>query len=70
LGGMVAFTPFDGNVDRAKEMVGRMYDAGLMSFIAGGKPTRIRFLLPLGCVTNDHIDLALQIVEQAVSEMS
>ncbi len=70
IGGMVAFTPGDGSPDAAKEFVGRMYDAGLMSFMAGANPSRVRFLLPLGCVTTDHIDLALQIIEQVASELN
>lgn len=68
-GGMVAFTPFDGQLERSKEMVNRMFHAGLMSFIAGSDPVRIRFLMPIGCVKDDHIDLACQIIEQVVEEM-
>ena len=48
IGGMVAFTPFDGSADAAKNVVNRLYDAGLMSFMAGGDPSRVRFLMPLG----------------------
>ena len=69
-GGMVAFTPFEGQLERSKEMVNRMYHAGLMSFIAGADPVRIRFLMPIGCVTNDQIDLACQIIEQPVADMA
>ena len=68
-GGMVAFTPFEGKLEKSKDMVNRMFHAGLMSFIAGVSPVRIRFLIPIGCVTEDQIDLALQIVEQTVVEM-
>lgn len=70
VGGMVAFTPFDGSLDRAKEMVGRMYDRGLMSFIAGADPVRIRFLMPLGATEPVHIEKACQIIEEVVAEMS
>ncbi len=68
-GGMVGYTPFDGSLERAKDMVFRMYHAGLMSFVAGSDPVRIRFLMPIGSVTNDHIELACQIIEQTVVEM-
>ena len=51
-------------------MVSRLYSVGLMSFMAGGNPTRIRFLMPLGAVTNEHIDLALKILEQVTAEMA
>ena len=70
LGGMVAFTPGDGTPAAAKEFVGRLYDAGLMSFMAGSNPARVRFLMPLGCVTEDHIDAALQLIEQIAAEMN
>ena len=69
IGGMIAFTPFDGSAAIASEMVKRLYDAGLMSFMAGGDPSRVRFLIPLGCVETSHIDLACQVIESVVSEM-
>ena len=66
---MVAFTPFDGSADVARDLVKRLYDAGLMCFMAGGDPSRVRFLMPLGCVEESHIELACQIIETVVSEM-
>ena len=70
IGGMVALTPFDGSADVARDMVKRMYDHGLMSFMAGGNPSRVRFLMPLGCVTEQDIDTACDIIEAVVSEMA
>ena len=69
IGGMVAFTPLNGSAEVAKEMVKRMYDAGLMGFMAGGEPSRVRFLMPLGCVEESHIEMACQIIETVISEM-
>ena len=69
VGGMVAFTPFDGEFDKAKELVNKMFAKGLMSFFAGRDPSRIRFLMPIGCVTTDHIDMACQIIEDCIKEM-
>ena len=69
LGGMIAFTPCDGSADKAKDMCLRMYHAGLLSFVAGATPTRLRFLLPLGSATEDHIDLACQIIEQVIQDI-
>jgi 4-aminobutyrate aminotransferase-like enzyme len=70
VGGMVAFTPFDGSADAAKNVVNRLYDAGLMSFMAGSDPSRVRFLMPLGCIEKSHIDLACQIIENVVAEIA
>ena len=70
IGGMVACTAFKGKFEQAKNLVLDMYDKGLMSFMAGGNPTRVRFLMPLGCVTEEHIDTALQIMEASIGEMA
>ena len=67
VGGMVGFTPFKGKADDAKQLVLKMYDKGLMSFMAGSSPARVRFLMPLGCTTEQHIDSALAILEEAVA---
>ncbi len=69
LGGMIAFTPFNGAMDKAKELVGKMYDRGLMSFIAGNNPTRIRFLIPIGSVTEHHIEMACSVLDESIGEM-
>ncbi len=69
IGGMVAFTPFDGSADKAKMLCLRLYEAGLMSFIAGADPTRLRFLMPLGCVRDEHIDAATRIIENVLTEI-
>jgi len=69
LGGMVALTPFDGSAEVAKDLAMRLYHAGLMSFIAGGSPYRVRFLMPLGATQTKHIDLACEILDKVVGEM-
>ena len=66
----MALTPFDGSADVATDMVRRLYDHGLMSFMAGGAPSRVRFLMPLGCVTEQDIDAACDIIEAVVVAMA
>jgi 4-aminobutyrate aminotransferase-like enzyme len=66
-GMMIAFTPGTGAADEAKNFVQKLYDRGLMSFVAGGEPTRIRFLPPPGITTEAHIDMACKIIEQALA---
>jgi acetylornithine aminotransferase len=65
-GMMIAFTPGNGGADEAKDMLMRLYQLGLMGFLAGGNPTRIRFLPPPGVTTEKHIDLACEIIEKAL----
>ncbi len=69
LGGMIGFTPFDGSAAVAKDMTLRLYQAGLMGFVAGEAPTRIRFLMPLLAVQPQHLSEACKILEQVVAEM-
>ncbi|MBM3964912.1 MAG: aminotransferase class III-fold pyridoxal phosphate-dependent enzyme [Planctomycetes bacterium] len=68
-GMMVAFTPGDGSAETAKTMLGKLYDLGLMGFVAGSHPTRLRFLPPPGVTTEAHIDLACACIEAALKSM-
>jgi 4-aminobutyrate aminotransferase-like enzyme len=65
-GMMIAFTPGQGSEAEAKTMVMDLYHAGLMSFIAGSNPARIRFLPPPAITTEAHIDLACSIIERVL----
>jgi acetylornithine aminotransferase len=68
-GMMIAFTPGDGTEETAKSVLMRLYDAGLMGFLAGNNPSRLRFLPPPGVTTEDHIDLACQCIETVLRTM-
>lgn len=65
-GMMIAFTPGDGSFDEAKSMMSKMYDVGLLGFVCGSDPTRIRFLPPPVTTTLAHIDAALELLETAL----
>lgn len=68
IGAMVAFTPFDGSMDKALSLVQRLFQNGVLSFIAGGNPTRIRFLVPVAVTTNDDIDQVTLLLEKSLKE--
>ena len=65
-GMMVAFTPGDGGFEQAKDLMTIMYETGLLGFVCGSNPTRIRFLPPPATTTTQHIDAALELLEQAL----
>jgi 4-aminobutyrate aminotransferase-like enzyme len=67
-GMMVAFTPGDGSNEVANKMVYAMYEAGLMGFVAGSHPTRIRFLPPPAITTDEHIEAACDILDQVLAK--
>ena len=60
---MIAFTPDDGSFDAAKSMMDRLYEVGLLAFVCGDAPTRLRFLPPPLATTEAHIDRAVEILE-------
>jgi len=68
-GMMIAFTPGDGTYETATKMLSKLYELGLMGFVAGSNPTRLRFLPPPGVTTNDHIDMACKIIETALESL-
>lgn len=69
IGAMVSFTPYHGDAKKVVDFVHRLFDAGLIAFIAGGgeRPTCVRFLIPIGAITHRDIDKALEIVETVLT---
>lgn len=66
IGGMVAFTAFDGNPKRTGAITQALFDAGVICFVAGSNPMRIRFLLPVPVITETHVDGAMAIIEEVL----
>lgn len=70
IGSMIAFTPFDGSYDKAAAFIKELFKAGVIGFIAGTHPTRVRFLIPAGVVTTTDIDNVAKIVEETLVRMA
>ena len=68
-GMMVALTPGDGSAEAAKEMVHEFFNAGLMSFVAGGNPARVRFLPPPAVTNKEHIGAAIEIMDGVLAKL-
>tara|TARA_Y100000746_G_scaffold73589_1_gene61703 strand:- start:3590 stop:4963 length:1374 start_codon:yes stop_codon:yes gene_type:complete len=66
VGSMIAFKLFEGNYEESLFFIKTCYKNGLILFIAGNKPTYIRFLLPVGATNCNHIDEAIAIIEQSL----
>ncbi len=66
-GMMIGFTPGDGSFDQAKTLMTTMYETGLLGFVCGSDPTRIRFLPPPATTTMDDIDVALRLLDQSLA---
>lgn len=68
IGGMIAFTPFNGEFNEVTEFIQNLYQAGVISFIAGSHPSRVRFLVPMGAITTHGVDEVMAIVEKVLCQ--
>jgi 4-aminobutyrate aminotransferase-like enzyme len=68
MGGMIAFTPLGGDQEKVAKFLRNLFDAGVIGFIAGHKPARARFLLPVGGTEESDIDAAFPILERVLAE--
>lgn len=69
IGTMIAFTPFQGDNEKVTAFVQKLFQNGLISFVAGSNPTRVRFLIPADVIRMEDIDHAIEILEKTVLDM-
>ncbi|MES2529075.1 MAG: aminotransferase class III-fold pyridoxal phosphate-dependent enzyme [Bdellovibrionota bacterium] len=70
VGAMVAMTCFKGDEAKTKAFTMKLFENGLLSFMAGGgSTTRVRFLMPVMVTEDKHIDDACEIIEKTLAAM-
>lgn len=70
VGAMVAMTCFNGDEAKTKAFTIKLFENGVLSFMAGSQPsTRVRFLMPVMVTEEKHIDEVCQIIEQTLHEI-
>lgn len=67
LGTMLAFTVFEGKAKETLQFVHKLYEKGVIAFIAGSDPTRVRFLLPIVGLSSKDIETIVGIIECALT---
>lgn len=70
IGAMVAMTVFNGDATKSKDFTMKLFENGVLSFMAGSEPTRVRFLMPIMATETKHIDEVCAIIEKTLSEMA
>lgn len=70
IGAMIAFTPFDGSIEKTTKFVHALFEAGVIGLTAGTEPCRVRFLVPAGCITDEDIDTVMKIVQHTLKNVS
>ncbi len=69
-GMMIAFTPGDGSYEQAKALMDILFAEGLLGFLCGSDPTRVRFLPPPAITTEQHIDAALELLDRSLAKFA
>jgi acetylornithine/succinyldiaminopimelate/putrescine aminotransferase len=70
IGSMIACTLFDGDESKTKLFLQKLFQNGVIAFLAGSNPSRVRFLLPVGTFELSHVDPVMKIIEKTVRECS
>lgn len=65
IGTMIAFEVGDASKEGTLDFVKQLFKDGIIAFIAGKDPTRVRFLLPV-CLTDEHIKEIFEVLEKSV----
>lgn len=69
-GGMIGLTAFGGSLEKTKLFLKELFEAGIIAFLAGKSPARVRFLMPVGGVSPEEIDEVCRIIEKTVERVS
>ena len=69
MGIMIGLSVFDGSLDKTKIFLQELFKAGVISFLAGSYPARVRFLIPIAVVTKKDIDIVCQIIETTLHQV-
>ena len=70
VGSMIGFEVFNGHVDRTKAVMNRLYDLGVIAFVCGGDPLRLRFLPPVSVMAEHDVDAVCLILEQSLVDIA
>ncbi|MBT7608930.1 MAG: aminotransferase class III-fold pyridoxal phosphate-dependent enzyme [Bacteriovoracaceae bacterium] len=68
IGTMIAFEVGDSSKETTVKFIKALYTNGIIAFMAGANPTRVRFLLPL-CLDDEHISEIFKIINQTLNEV-
>ena len=70
IGSMISFTVFQGDLVKTKLFIHRLFENGVISFIAGENPYRVRFLVPSPVLEDWHIDEIIDLLKKTLRELS
>ncbi len=69
-GAMIAFTVFDGSPRTTQLTLQTLFQNGLIVFVAGANPSRVRFLPPMGVIADHDINAVCDILEVSLDQVA
>ncbi|MCA9407644.1 MAG: aminotransferase class III-fold pyridoxal phosphate-dependent enzyme [Candidatus Omnitrophica bacterium] len=70
MGAMIGMTVFDGDLETTKIFIQELYEAGVLCFLAGKNPYRVRFLMPMAGVSKEDIDHVSRIISAVIEKLN
>ncbi len=70
IGAMIACSIFDGKDATTKRFLQRLFENGMIAFVAGSEPARVRFLIPVAAISEADIESACEIIEKTLTEIA
>ncbi|MEO0476643.1 MAG: aminotransferase class III-fold pyridoxal phosphate-dependent enzyme [Planctomycetota bacterium] len=65
-GTMIGFEVYDGDADNTKAVMNRLYDLGVIAYLCGSEPLRLRFLPPVSVMQPSDVQAVCSLLEQAL----
>jgi 4-aminobutyrate aminotransferase-like enzyme len=66
VGAMLSFRVGNGSLDDTRKVIRRCFDAGLVLYYGGHEPACIRLFLPAGCLADEELSDAMEILTRCV----
>jgi len=69
VGSMMAFQVYDGSGDKTKALLMKLFDNGVIAFVCGASPFRVRFLPPVAVMSEADVDAVCGVLESTLVEV-
>lgn len=69
-GTMIGFEVYNGDTDKTKAVMNRLYELGVIAFLCGADPLRLRFLPPVSVMRPEDVQAVCALLEQAVVDIT
>jgi len=68
-GAMIGFEVFGGDAEKTKAVMNRLYELGVIAFVCGASPLRLRFLPPVSVMREGDVEAVCGLLERALVDV-